>query len=228
MRYLSGGKNCLYFLLIGLFFAWIEEFITQIIAPLGLPMAAAGKPGWAVQLLQITTLFIAFLIIALILGWLTDKLIRWRYEPLVYYVIIGAFGVWIELNIVGGGIGGGAGFLGLFGLITLFSWYGTVGFAPRFILDKREQFDDLKKKFWKKFKLFMALAYIGIGGAVITSILAGGGKHPENALQLMIILTITLAFVPLNYYYYKYFKGVAQTYDKATTKPLKNKTTKSV
>jgi hypothetical protein len=87
----------------------------------------------------------------------------------------------------------------------------------------------------------MALAYIGIGGAVITSILVGGGKHPENVLQLMIILTITLAFVPLNYYYYKYFKGVAQTFDKATkpvtvneksvkttTKPLKNKTTKSV
>jgi hypothetical protein len=113
-------------------------------------------------------------------------------------------------------------------VITLFSWYGTVGFAPRFILDTRPQFDDLKKKFWKKFKLFMALAYIGIGCAVITSILVGGGKHPENALQLMIILTITLAFVPLNYDYYKYFKGVAQTFDKATIKPLKNKTTKSV
>jgi len=137
----------------------------------------------------------------------------------VYYLIIGAFGVWVELNIVGGGVGGGAGFLGLFGVITLFSWYGTVGFAPRFILDKRPQFDDLKKKFWKKFKLFMALAYIGIGGAVITSILVGGGKHPENALQLMIILTITMAFVPLNYYYYKYFKGVAQTFDK-DTKPV--------
>ena len=71
-----------------------------------------------------------------------------------------------------------------------------IGFISCFVIMSNQ---GLKKKFWKKFKLFMAIAYIGIGGAVITSILVGGGKHPENALQLMIILIFSIMLFNNNF-----------------------------
>lgn len=206
MRHLVGKGKYIRYLLLVQFFAWIEEFLTQILAPFGHAAPGEDFPNLWEGSFGITWGFLVYGLIALLVAWLTDKLIRSPYEPLVFYVIIGVIGTLAEIFVIGSSTGFVPNiFILIPGLLVLFSWYGSVAMAPRLILDPTPGLKELKRRFWRTFLILMALAYLAMGIAIVASI----RTHAQGVRGLVLLLmpvSIGWTFIPLNYYYYKYCK----------------------
>jgi hypothetical protein len=105
--------------------------------------------------------FVPFLIVVRQLGTRLDRRVIESRAVLAYYVISGVIGLMIEWLVLGLSPWGNSAadpLLTLIFQIGIFSFWGSVAFAPRLLLDRRDSVARLRK--W--YKLFLAFGFASI------------------------------------------------------------------
>lgn len=178
------------FLLIGLFIAFLEEFITQGVLKRSLL-------GWIVPTL------LAFLPFLVGVHLIRNLLHRRMAEPraaLAHYVVAGGIGLGIEWFVIGlspwSNLAGDPLLMLIFQL-GMFSFWGTVGFAPEVLLDQRAHVAWVRK--WFRRLLVAGFAFI----YVVTL------SAPRDAQFGAGIGSVLLVFITLNVLYLKYIRTLA-------------------
>jgi hypothetical protein len=139
------------FYLVGLAVSFLEEFITQGILKRNLV-------GWIIPTF---IAFVPFLIVVRQLGKRLDRRVIESRAVLAYYVISGVIGLiieWLVLGLSPWGNSAAGPLLTLIFQIGIFGFRGSVAFAPRLLLDRRDSVARLRN--W--YKLFLALGFASI------------------------------------------------------------------
>ena len=179
------------FCLIGLLVAGLEEFITQ-------GVLKKTSAGW---ILPTIIAFLPFLIIVRLLG----KFLNWSLdEPaavLIYYLAAGSIGLLVEWFLIGLTPWGdpNAPFVVVLVLqLGMFSFWGSVAFAPRILLDDRDSISQIRRSY-KQFLIF--------GLAVIYCLTFAASKEAQF---LVSILAVLITFLVLNFFYFRYVRALGK------------------
>ncbi len=177
-------KKLLIFIVLGLGFAAPGEILNQILARQNLRAFGSTMISYTVLLL---------------FGFFVDKgismALRKSRARLVYYLLFGSLGLMVEWFLLGN-----APVLEPFQVITqpgMFTYWGTLLLAPRLIMEPG--FGALK---WSFGRFFLAFSLLYLVVALVVPRSKGG-----IFLGFVLFATGTTA---LNYFYVKYFKGLAK------------------
>ena len=187
-------KVRLKFYLVGLVVAFLEEFITQGIL----------KKNLVAWIIPTLIAFVPFLTVARQIGKvLQGKKIESR-ATAYYYAISGAIGLMIEWLVVGLSPWSNPvanPLLTIIFQLGIFSFWGSVAFAPRLLLDERDSVARLRT--W--YKRFLALGFASI--YLLTSL------APSDAKFVVGIGSVLATFIPLNLFYFKYVRVLGKQPD---------------
>ena len=178
------------FCAIGMAVASVEEFISQ-------GVLKHTVLGWIIPTLLA---FTPFLIASASIHRMLRRRVRTRNRvELFYYVISGGIGLMIEWFLIGLspwiGASGTDPFLITVFQLGIFSFWGSVAFAPIVMIDKRAVVAGLVK--W--FKRFLS-----IGFASIYFVTFASGRQSQFAAG---IISILIVFVALNAFYFRYIRS---------------------
>lgn len=175
------------FYIIGLTVAFLEEFITQGVLKRNLL-------GWIIPTI---IAFIPFLVAVRLVDKILQKRLGEHRAVLAYYVMAGGIGLMIEWFIIGLSPWSSPGsdpLLMLVFQLGMFSFWGSVAFAPRLLLDERNSIVAVRKMY----KRFLIAGYAFI---YFITVLASGG--PQFAVG---IISVLATFTLLNFFYFRYFR----------------------
>ena len=183
------------FYLTGFAIALLEEFITQGVLKRNLL-------GWIIPT------FIAFppflFAASMVHKYLQKRTVENR-AVLSYYLISGVIGLMIEWFLIGLSPWNNPGtdpFLMLIFQLGIFSFWGTVAFAPRLLLDKRTMAASLRKWFKRSLTVGFAIIYF----ATLTS---------AKPIQFPVgVISVLAVFLTLNIFYFDYFRSLRATMGK--------------
>ena len=181
-----GGRFCA----IGMTVVLLEEFISQRVLKHTLF-------GWIIPTLLA---FIPFLIAsASVHKALRKKISRRNRLELLYYMIAGGTGLTIEWFLIGlspwTGASGTDPILMTAFQLGMFSFWGSVAFVPRIMIDKRTVVVGLVK--WLK-------RFLATGFAIIYFVTFGSARQSQFAAG---IISILIFFLVLNAFYYRYIRS---------------------
>jgi hypothetical protein len=179
-------KTIVKFILIGLIFAGVEEFLT-------IALIKEDLQGFFVVMVVVFPLY-------LVIVYFSRKIIDhfWKKEiaDVIYFFTYGFVGLMIEWVLIGLSpwsnpeARGGAMFIFQVGM---FSFWATLSFVPRIFIDERKIFNTIKKTLLKFFITYFAGVYI------IAFLL------PVYARFVIIILLIICGYSFMNIFYAAYF-----------------------
>ena len=175
------------FCLLGLLVAFLEEFITQGVL----------KRSLLSWIIPAFIAFVPFLIIAKLIGGHLDKKMKSGLAATAYYLVSGGIGLMIEWFLIGLSPWSSSGSNPLLMLVFqagIFSFWGSVAFAPRLLLDKRKAVVVLRK--W--YKRFLTVGFVTTYILTLTA---------SRQTQLIVgITSVILVFVSLNMFYFRYVR----------------------
>jgi hypothetical protein len=175
------------FLLIGLLIAFLEEFITQ-------GVLRRNLLGWIVPTL---VAFLPFLLSLLVIRGLLRKRMAEPHAVLAHYLAAGGIGLAIEWFVIGlspwSNPAADPLLMSIFQL-GIFSFWGSVGFAPELLLDHRERFARVRIWFRRSLVAGFAMIYL------ITL------SAPREAQFGTGIASVLLVFILLNGFYFRYMR----------------------
>lgn len=180
-------KRSLNFFGVGLLVAGLEEFITQ-----GVLKKTYG--GWIIPTI---VAFVPFLAIVGLIGWFLSKRLSEAGASLIYYLSSGSIGLLAEWFLMGLSPwkDPNAPFLLMLGFqLGMFSFWGSVAFAPRLLLDRRETVSRVRRSYANSLLFGMAAIY-GVTFAV-----------PGKAQFVASIVSVLATFLGLNFFYCRYIK----------------------
>ena len=178
------------FCAIGLSVASLEEFISQGVLKHTLF-------GWVIPAILA---FIPFLIASAYIHRVLRKRIMTRSRlELFYYIISGGIGLAIEWFLIGlspwsGGLGTDPVLMSVFQL-GMFSFWGSVAFAPRIMIDKRTVVTGLVR--W--FKRFLAMGFFTIYFVTFAS--------TRQSQFVAGVISIMIVFLASNAFYFRYVRS---------------------
>ena len=172
------------FFLIGLLVAALEEFITQGVLKNDLV-------GWIIPTI---IAFLPFLVVARLLGRiLAKKLEEWQ-ATLAYYAAAGGIGLLFEWFVIGLTPWSNPNLLQIPFQFGMFSFWGTVAFAPRLLLDRRDAVARVRKSYRRALLL----------AVVVTYYLTFAASHETQFLTG--IVSVIVSFILLNYFCFAYIR----------------------
>jgi len=183
------------FLTIGIIVASLEEFISQ-------GVLKRTVFGWIIPALLA---FIPFLVASAFIHRILRKKIGTRNRlELSYYMISGGIGLTVEWFLIGlspwsDASGTDPVLMAVFQL-GMFSLWGSVGFAPRIMIDKRSAVVGLVK--W--FKRFLAIGFV-----IIYFVTFASARQSQFAAG---IISILIVFLSLNVFYFRYIRSWRATF----------------
>lgn len=175
------------FYLVGLTIAFLEEFITQ-------GLLKRNLVGWIIPTI---IAFLPFLIIVRLIDKLLYKRLGEDRAVLAYYVIAGGIGLMIEWFVIGLSRWSSPGtdpLLTAVFQVGMFSFWGSVAFAPRLLLDQRSSVAAVRKLY----KRFLIVDYAFI--YFITLLSSGGVQFAVG------VISVLAMFTSLNFFYFRYFR----------------------
>ena len=182
------------FYLIGLVVAFLEEFITQGVLKRNLV-------AWIIPA------FIAFVPFLIVVRQISKPLERRMIESKAvsaYYVISGVIGLMIEWLVIGLSPWSNPAADPLLTTIFqfgIFSFWGSVAFVPKLLLDKRTSIARVRR--W--YKGYLALGFVSI--YLFTSL------APRDTKFVVGIGSVLATFIPLNLFYLKYVRTLRKQVD---------------
>lgn len=181
------------FFLYGIAIAGLEEFITQ-------GVLKDSYFLWVFTLLP----FGVFLCVARCIGIALYEFMAPRHAAVLYYLAAGTIGLAVEWFLIG--LSPWSDSTSPAALIVvfhagMFSFWGTVAFAPHVLLDPRPQIAGLKRRLATTFAALLAAAYVLTFAAKISA--AG-----QDVQFLACIGPIVIAFLTMNVFYVQYFRGL--------------------
>ena len=182
------------FCAIGMGVASLEEFISQGVLKHTLF-------GWVIPAF---IAFVPFLVTSALIHRLLRKKIKVKtHLELFYYMISGGIGLFVEWFLIGlspwsSSSGTNPVLLAVFQL-GLFSFWGSVAFAPRILIDKRTAVVSLVRWFKRSLAAGFVIIYLATFAA---------NRQPQFAIGIISILTIFLA---LNVFYIRYIRSWGPT-----------------
>ena len=191
---LKGYYFKLKFFLIGIAVAGLEEFITQGVLK--------DRPfGWIVPTL---IAFGPFLGVMRLAGVLYDRRLAPARATALYYLTAGATGLALEWSMMGLAPWKNPSPLQIVFQSGMFSFWGTVAMAPRFLLDNRPAVGIVRRQF--RWALITGFAFVYI----LTFI------SPKEARFPVAIGAVLLVFLSLNVFYFAYvraFRSIPRSVD---------------
>jgi hypothetical protein len=180
-------NTTLKFILIGLVFAGVEEFLT----------IAVIKEDLSGFFTVISLIFPIYLIIVCFSSKIIDHF--WKKEPadVIYFFTYGITGLLIEWFMIGLSPWSNpeANPCAMFIFqVSMFSFWVTISFAPRILIDKRKKFYKIKKRMLKFYISWSAMSY------VIAFLI------PPQLRFVILIPLIIVGYSLMNVFYVMYFK----------------------
>lgn len=178
------------FYLLGLLVAGLEEFITQ-----GVLKHTYG--GW---ILPTLIAFLPFLVLARMIGWCLDRTLSEPGSILIYYLAAGSIGLLVEWFLIGLSPWRDlqAPMLAILLLqLGMFSFWGSVAFVPRLLLDQR-----CVAKARRSCQRFLICGMAAIYG--LTFAAADKVRFPIS------IAAVLGTFLGLNVFYFQYIRAVGK------------------
>jgi hypothetical protein len=181
------------FFLYGIAVAGLEEFITQ-------GLLRGSYFLWVFTLIP----FAVFLAIFRCLGVVLPKFTTQRRAAVLYYLTAGAMGLAVEWFLIG--LSPWSDRTSPPVLIAvfhagMFSFWGTVAFAPHVLLDPRPQTAGLRRRLLRTFTALVAATYVLTFAAKVTS-------ADHGLLFLVSIGPIVITFLAMNVFYVQYFRSL--------------------
>lgn len=177
------------FFLIGLIVAGLEEFITQ-------GVLKNNPTGWIASTI---IAFLPFLIIVWLMGKFLTKKLPEPKAVFWYYILAGSIGLGVEWFLIGLTPWSAPHILQIPFQLGMFSFWGTVAFAPLLLLDTRKNVSIIRK--WYKCFLIFGLT---------TIYLITFTAKKEDQFPLSITATLSV-FILLNFFYFKYIRRLHQS-----------------
>jgi uncharacterized RDD family membrane protein YckC len=179
-------NKTLKFILIGLVFAGVEEFLT-------IALIKEDLSGFFIVMALVLPLY-------LIAVYFSSKIINhlWRKEiaDVIHFFTYGITGLMIEWFLIGlspwSNPEAHPGTMIIF-QVGMFSFWATVSFVPRLFIDERKKFNKIKKAMLKFFVSYFAIVYI------VAFLL------PVYARFVILILLIIVGYSLMNIFYPSYF-----------------------
>lgn len=181
------------FFLYGIAIAGLEEFITQ-------GVLKDSYFLWVFTLIP----FAVFLSIARCIGIVLYKFMAPRHAAVLYYLAAGTIGLAVEWFLIGlspwSDRTSPPALIAIFHA-GMFSFWGTVAFAPHVLLDPRPQVAGLKCRLATAFAGLMAAAYVLTFAAKVVA-------ADQGVLFLASIGPIIVTFLAMNVFYVQYFRSL--------------------
>lgn len=176
------------FILIGLFFAGVVELVKVL---------SGDIIGYLVTLI---IPYLPFLLFVYYFGKIIDKKIRDKTKAhLIHYLVFGLFGVvlieWLLIGLSPWSNPDANPFLMLMFQLAMISYWGTVAFAPRMLLDDRKGFEKIKKSMMRFYIIFFVITYII------------GFSNPFEIIYPIVILLTASGHLLLNIFYIWFFRS---------------------
>jgi hypothetical protein len=185
-------RKFLKFMLIGSFFATVEEFLTVVII----------RQDIASYLFTLLILFPAFLTFVWVTSPILGKLVaREPLKEITIFFVYGLIGLLIEWFLIGLSPWSDPNanwVLMLVFQLGMFSFWATVAFAPRIFIDTREASQNTRRAILKFYIPYFLIVYL-------ISLLV-----PEQLKFVMTIVLIILGYLMLNLFYIKYFLRLSE------------------
>lgn len=179
-------NNGLKFVLIGLVFAGVEEFLT----------IALIKEDLAGFFIVVILVFPLYLVIVYFSSKIIDYFWRKEIADVVHFFAYGTTGLMIEWFLIGlspwSNPEAHPGAMCIF-QVGMFSFWATVSFVPRIFIDKRKMFDKIKKTMLKFYVSYFVIVYL------IAFLL------PVYARFVVLISLIIAGYSLMNIFYALYF-----------------------
>src|SRR5262245_32246751 len=175
------------FCLIGLTVAGLEEFITQGVLKNNLS-------GWIIPTI---IAFVPFLILAHAIGKYLDRRLSQHKSAFIYWLVAGGIGLAVEWFLIGLSPWSNPKAPPLAMLVLqvgMFSFWSSVAFAPRLLLDQRDLVSPARRRFKRSLVLGMAVIYI-VTFAV-----------PRKAQFASSIGSVLIVFISMNFFYAQYLR----------------------
>jgi hypothetical protein len=176
------------FVLLGLLVAGLEEFITQ-----GVLKNSYG--GWIIPTL---IAFLPFLLIMVVVAWWLNRRLREWVAALIYYLVAGGIGLALEWFVIGLAPWRDPHILQVPFQLGMFSFWATVAFAPRLLLDRRDALSRIRRAY--------QIALIFLTAAVYACTLSAPREHRFPAG----IASVLIAFLLLNVFHFLYLRALAR------------------
>ena len=176
------------FVLLGLLVAGLEEFITQ-----GVLKNSYG--GWIIPTL---IAFLPFLLVMLAVGWWLSRCFRESTAALIYYLVAGGIGLALEWFVMKLAPWRDPHILQIPFQLGMFSFWATVAFAPRLLLDRRNAVSRIRRTY--------QIALIFLAAAVYACTLSVPLEHRFLAG----IGSVLSAFLLLNVFHFLYVRALAR------------------
>jgi hypothetical protein len=177
------------FYLIGITIAGLEEFITQ-----GVLKNNLG--GWIIPTI---IAFLPFLIIVRSIGQWLNRRMNEHTSALIYYLVAGGIGLAVEWFLIGLSPWSNPHAQPLVMLVLqlgMFSFWSSVAFTPRLLLDKRDFVFGVRRRF----KRFLILGMAAIYG--VTFAVSKEARFPAGIASVLIV------FISMNFYYLQHFRAL--------------------
>jgi hypothetical protein len=185
-------RKFLKFLVVGSFFAMVEEFLTVVVI----------RRDFASFLFSLLILFPVFLTFVWFTGPIIGKLFpREPLKEIAIFFIYGAMGLAIEWFLIGlspwSNPNANPGLMLAFQL-GMFSFWATVAFAPRIFVDTSKVSQSIRRTILKFYIPYFLFTYI-IGLLI-----------PEQLRFVVIIALIVFGYLTLNLFYIRYFLRLSE------------------
>ncbi|KYK38097.1 MAG: hypothetical protein AYK18_17765 [Theionarchaea archaeon DG-70] len=179
-------NKTLKFILIGLVFAGVEEFLT-------IALIKEDLSGFFIVMVLVFPLYLTIV-------YFSSKIIDyfWRREiaDVIHFFTYGIMGLMIEWFLIGlspwSNPEAHPGTMLIF-QVGMFSFWATLSFVPRIFIDGRKKFNKIKKKMLKFYVSYFTIVY------VIAFLL------PVYARFVILILLIIVGYSLMNIFYLQYF-----------------------
>jgi len=175
------------FLVVGLTVAFLEEFITQ-------GVLKKNPAGWIIPTI---IAFLPFLIVVRLISKRLDKRMVESHAVLAYYAIAGSIGLAVEWLLIGLSPWTNTSANPVLMLVFqfgIFSFWGSVAFAPKLLMDRRASVAQLRK--W--YRRCLPLGFASIYFVTFTA--------SQQAPFILGVGSVLATFILLNPFYFQYFR----------------------
>ena len=176
------------FLLVGLLVAGLEEFITQGVL----------KDDLGSWLVPTIIAFTPFLMVVFAVDRLLYRRLGESGAAVVGYVVAGTIGLLFEWFVTGLSPWRDPNVLQIPFQVGMFSFWGTVAFAPRLLLDRRDRLSRIRKAYIR----FLVLSFTLIYGLAFTA--------SRGARSGFVLAAVLLTFILLNGFHAVYLRALRQ------------------
>ena len=164
--------------------AGLEEFITQGVL----------KNEWSAWIIPTLIAFFPFLILMRVIGKFLDRTFTEWKAALGYYAVAGGIGLFFEWFVMELNPWSDPNLLQIPFQLGMFSFWGTVAFAPRLLLDEGESSAGLRRNY--RYALFLGLAAIYFLTFAVS----------KDTQFLVAVASVLFLFIFLNGFYFAYIR----------------------